>query len=118
MDGPAARAPSVAATPTSTGPSSASGRWASSPRSTLDVEPTYDVRQDVCDRPALTRRSSGHFDEITAAGYSVSLFTDFSGAGFAQAWVKSRAAEAPTEFFGRAAGDRQLHPTSGRWPRA
>ena len=79
---------------------------------TLDVEPTYDVRQDVwTDLPYA--EVADHFDEITASGYSVSLFTDFSDAGFAQAWVKSRATEAPTEFFGARPATKQLHPDIG-----
>ena len=79
---------------------------------TLDVEPTYDVRQDVwTDLPYAA--VADHFDEITASGYSVSLFTDFSDAGFAQAWVKSRATEAPTEFFGARPATKQLHPDIG-----
>ena len=79
---------------------------------TLDVEPTYDVRQDVwTDLPYAAVAS--HLDEITGSGYSVSLFTDFSNAGFAQAWVKSRASDAPTEFFGARPATRQLHPDIG-----
>lgn len=79
---------------------------------TLDVEPAYDVRQDVwTDLPYAA--VADHFDEITSSGYSVSLFTDFSDAGFAQAWVKSRAVEAPAEFFGARAATKQLHPDIG-----
>ena len=79
---------------------------------TLEVEPAFDVRQDVwTDLPYA--EVADHFDEITASGYSVSLFTDFSDAGFAQAWVKSRAAEAPTEFFGARPATKQLHPDIG-----
>ena len=79
---------------------------------TLDVEPTYDVRQDVwTDLPYAA--VAEHLDEITGSGYSVSLFTDFSNAGFAQAWVKSRASDAPTEFFGARPATRQLHPDIG-----
>ncbi len=79
---------------------------------TLDVEPAFDVRQDVwTDLPYAA--VADHFDEITASGYSVSLFTDFSDAGFAQAWVKSRTAEAPTEFFGARPATKQLHPDIG-----
>jgi xylitol oxidase len=79
---------------------------------TLDVEPTYDVRQDVwTDLPYAA--VADHFDEITSSGYSVSLFTDYSDAGFAQAWVKSRAAEAPAELFGARPATRQLHPDVG-----
>jgi xylitol oxidase len=79
---------------------------------TLDVEPTYEVRQDVwTDLPYAA--VEGHFDEMTGSGYSVSLFTDFSDAGFAQAWVKSRGNEAPGEFFGGRPATAQLHPDIG-----
>ncbi len=79
---------------------------------TLDVEPAYDVRQDVwTDLPYAA--VADHFDAITTSGYSVSLFTDFSDAGFAQAWVKSRASEAPDEFFGARRATKQLHPDIG-----
>ena len=76
---------------------------------TLDLEPTYDVRQDVwTDLPYAA--VADHFDDITASGYSVSLFTDFSDAGFTQVWVKSRAAEAPEELFGARRATVELHP--------
>ncbi|MEP6631977.1 MAG: FAD-binding protein [Lapillicoccus sp.] len=81
-------------------------------RLTLEVEPTYDVRQDVwTDLPgdAVEER----LDEITGSGHSVSLFTDFSSRDFAQAWVKSRADDAPTELFGARRATRQLHPDIG-----
>lgn len=79
---------------------------------TLDVEPTYDVRQDVwMDLPGSAVEK--HLDEITRSGYSVSLFTDFSGPGFSQAWVKSRADEAPETFFGARRATEQLHPDIG-----
>jgi xylitol oxidase len=79
---------------------------------TLDIEPAYDVRQDVwTDLPYAV--VADHFDEVTASGYSVSLFTDFSAAGFSQAWVKSRAAEAPDDFFGARRATKELHPDIG-----
>ena len=79
---------------------------------TLDVEPTYRIRQDVW--TDLTYEAvEGALDDITASGYSVSLFTDFSPRGFAQAWVKSRAAEAPEVFFGARRATQQLHPDIG-----
>jgi xylitol oxidase len=58
-------------------------------RLTLDVEPTYLVRQD-----AYTGLPFGvleqHFEEIMGAGYSVSLFTDWQGGAFKAAWIKRR----------------------------
>ncbi|MEO8828667.1 D-arabinono-1,4-lactone oxidase [Lapillicoccus sp.] len=79
---------------------------------TLDIEPTYEVRQDVwTDLPG--RAVEDHLDEITGSGYSVSLFTDFSDRTFAQAWVKTREESAPAVFFGARRATRQLHPDIG-----
>lgn len=79
---------------------------------TLDIEPTYDVRQEVwTDLPYAVVEE--RLDDITRTGYSVSLFTDFSARGFAQAWVKSRAEDPPVDgrlFFGARPATRQLHP--------
>ncbi len=54
---------------------------------TLDVVPTFDVRQVVYDdlpEAELDR----HFDEILSAAYSVSLFSTWAGAELHQAWLK------------------------------
>jgi alditol oxidase len=71
-------------------------------RVTLDVEPSYLVRQDVYAGMSWDRVLAG-LDGVMSAGYSVSLFTDWSGESL-QAWVKRRLAEpenaAPGEFFG------------------
>jgi xylitol oxidase len=56
---------------------------------TLDIEPTFTVRQDVFE--ALPWDTVlGNFDAVTSSAYSVSLFTDWSGDDVAQAWLKSR----------------------------
>ena len=70
-------------------------------RITLDIEPSYDIRQDsyagltwdrVLDDPAA----------IMDAAYSVSLFTDWTGPTLRAAWVKRRPAETENvdDFFG------------------
>ncbi|MCU1472058.1 FAD-binding protein [Amnibacterium sp.] len=74
-------------------------------RLTLAIEPTYEIRQDAyLDLPwsaALDR-----FDEITAVGYSVSLFTRWRGP-VERVLVKSRDTEPPDDLFGaRPAGGR------------
>jgi xylitol oxidase len=72
-------------------------------RVTLDVEPSYLVRQDV--HVGLSwDRALAELESIMAAAYSVSLFTDWSGDS-PQTWVKRRLAEpeedlAQEEFFG------------------
>ncbi|CAN7557463.1 FAD-binding protein [Arthrobacter sp. LjRoot78] len=56
---------------------------------TLDIEPTFMVRQDVFE--ALPwEMVLENFDAATSSAYSVSLFTDWSGDALPQAWLKSR----------------------------
>jgi xylitol oxidase len=74
----------------------------------LDVEPSYEVCQDVRTGLAWPVVES-HFDEITAAAYSVSLFTRFED-GVDQVWLKRRATQAPPgDLFGTAATERTVH---------
>jgi xylitol oxidase len=75
-------------------------------RVTLDVQPTYLVRQDVYAGPKWDRVLAD-LDAIMSAAYSVSLFTDWTGDSIQMAWVKCRldptkreAAATPEEFFG------------------
>jgi xylitol oxidase len=85
---------------------------------TLEVEPTYRMRQDVYEDLALSALAD-HFEEVVSAAYSVSLFTDWSGPSFHQVWFKSRldaadGSEAPAlELFGARLADRDLHPILG-----
>ena len=81
---------------------------------TLDVEPTYEVRQDIYQNLPLTSLQD-HFEEIMAYGYSVSLFTDWTNDRINQVWVKSRVArdmtwKAEPELFGATLATRNLHP--------
>jgi xylitol oxidase len=56
---------------------------------TLRLVPAFEVRQRVYENlPA--EALAGHFDEIMASGYSVSLFTDWRGDRISQVWVKER----------------------------
>jgi xylitol oxidase len=58
-------------------------------RVTLDIEPSYLVRQDAY--TALPwDRVLAELDGIMSAAYSVSLFTDWSGPSLRAAWVKRR----------------------------
>jgi xylitol oxidase len=72
-------------------------------RVTLDIEPTYLVRQDAYTALPWDRVLTD-IDAILDAAYSVSLFTDWSGPSVHAAWVKRRvdesAADVPEEFFG------------------
>jgi xylitol oxidase len=83
-------------------------------RITLDIQPTYTVRQYVYQDMPLAQMKD-HFDEIQSSGYSVSLFTDWQKQRLNEVWIKSRddggrAFAAPQEFFGAKLATRNLHP--------
>ena len=84
-------------------------------RLTLDVEPAYDVRQRVFEGLAWDALAE-HFDEITASGYSVSLFTRW-GETIDYVWVKRRVTDMPEapqpELFGARAATVDRHPIPG-----
>jgi xylitol oxidase len=81
---------------------------------TLDVQPTFAMRQNVyLDLPMAQVRE--HFEEIAAAGYSVSLFTDWQRGRINEVWVKRRAdtrepTTAPNEFYGARPATTNVHP--------
>ena len=54
---------------------------------TLDVVPSYTMRQDVYE-DLLWGETFEHLDEIMADGYSVSLFTTWGPEGVDQVWRK------------------------------
>jgi alditol oxidase len=62
-------------------------------RVTLDIEPTYLVRQDAYLHLPWARALED-LDAIMDAAYSVSLFTDWSGESLRAAWVKRRVGDA------------------------
>lgn len=72
-------------------------------RVTLDIEPSYLVRQDAY-TGLRWDRALEDLDGILDAAYSVSLFTDWSGAELRAAYVKRRiddpGATVPEDFFG------------------
>ena len=83
-------------------------------RVTLDIEPTYQVRQYVYTDLPLSEMKD-HFDEIQASGYSVSLFTDWQNKRINELWIKCRdGAGNPfrpePEFLGAKLANRNLHP--------
>jgi alditol oxidase len=87
---------------------------------TLDVEPAYEVRQDVFERLPWDALFE-HFDEITEGGYSVSAFTLW-GPVVDQVWIKSRVGDAAVgrlpkgELFGAAAATANRNPVPGADP--
>ncbi|MGO9955407.1 MAG: FAD-binding protein, partial [Solirubrobacteraceae bacterium] len=87
-------------------------------RVTLDVEPAYRMRQRVFE--GLTWDALyGHFDEISASGDSVSVFTRW-GNTVDQVWVKSRVTDAPEQvrgdLLGAPAATVDRHPILGLDP--
>jgi xylitol oxidase len=81
---------------------------------TLDIQPTYKMRQQVyLDLPM--RQVRDHFDDIASSGYSVSLFTDWQKERVNEVWIKQRLDRGEplrdaAEFFGAARATRNVHP--------
>jgi alditol oxidase len=88
---------------------------------TLDVVPTFDVRQVVYD-DLPEAEVDRHFDEILSAAYSVSLFSTWAGAELHQAWLKLRVDDpaaswsAPPRWMGGRLADGPRHITPGLPP--
>ncbi|MFF7527817.1 FAD-binding protein [Streptomyces bobili] len=77
---------------------------------TLDLEPAFDVEQQVFTELPLDGLD---FEAVAAAAYSVSLFTDWRAPGFRQVWVKRRTDQAPADFPWAAPATEALHPVPG-----
>ncbi len=80
----------------------------------LDIEPTFMVRQHVYLDMPLTQLTE-NFEKIVSDGYSVSLFTDWQRDFINEVWVKSRADnanehKAAAEFYEAKAATRNMHP--------
>jgi xylitol oxidase len=92
-------------------------------RLTLAAEPRYDVAQVVYDGLS-TASIRERFDEITASGDSVSVFTTWRGDRPGQLWVKRRMPPGgevrpfPFELFGAGRADGPRHPVPGMDPAA
>jgi xylitol oxidase len=88
-------------------------------RLTLDVEPGYQVRQRAFEGLPWAALFD-HFDEVTSAGYSVSLFTSWEEETVDQVWVKTRVTGAPEEvrgeLFGAVPATQDRHPILGLDP--
>ncbi|MER6466163.1 FAD-binding protein [Streptomyces sp. NPDC001228] len=77
---------------------------------TLDLEPAYRVAQTVYVELPLEGLD---FAAVSAAGYSVSLFTDWREPGFRQVWVKRRTDREAVDFGWAAPATRAMHPVPG-----
>lgn len=78
---------------------------------TLDIQPTFDVRQDVFVELPFTALIA-NVEAITSAAYSVSSFTRWRGDHVDMVWLKSLA-DAPRhsgDFHGARPADRPIHP--------
>ena len=80
---------------------------------TLDIRPTFSIRQDLYENLPLSRLES-YFEEIFSSAYSVSLFTDWKGPLINQVWLKSlvtaEAISPAPRFFTATRAERPLHP--------
>ncbi|WP_203817944.1 FAD-binding protein [Paractinoplanes ferrugineus] len=81
---------------------------------TLDVVPAFELRQYVYDDvPRASIESS--LPKMLADGYSVSLFTDWTGLDANMAWLK-RASELTGDWYGARRADGPRHPVPGMPP--
>jgi xylitol oxidase len=83
-------------------------------RLTLDVQPTYFMKQAVYQHLPV-KELTANFNAIEASGYSVSLFTDWITPKINQVWIKSRVEKGDStplapEFYGAKLATRNLHP--------
>ena len=82
---------------------------------TLEIQPTFDVKQYVYEDLPL-EQIQDHFDEIFSSGYSVSLFTDWRKNRINQLWIKEKvdpekdAIVMEESYFGAVMAKNHLHP--------
>lgn len=85
-------------------------------RMTLDLQPTFDVYQEVFDGLDLSA-AVDNFDRIMGSAYSVSLFTDWTGDRINQVWRKQKVTaemDPPVEqLFGSRLAAAGRHPIDG-----
>jgi len=81
---------------------------------TLDLVPTFELRQDVYEDLPLAQLED-HFDAIMSSAYSVSLFTDWQTERVNQVWLKRRVTDdatfaVPPVLFGTTLAPSNRHP--------
>jgi xylitol oxidase len=81
---------------------------------TLDVQPAFEMRQDVYLSLPMAQVKE-HFEDIMSAGYSVSLFTDWQEGRVNEVWLKRRIEKGTTlsadpEFYGATLATKNVHP--------
>ncbi len=83
-------------------------------RVTLDIEPTFNIRQDVY-AGLPWKKLLENFDAIMGRAYSVSVFTTWSSADVGKVWLKSAigASRPPAELYGARPMTVTAHPLDG-----
>ena len=81
---------------------------------TLAIQPTFDMTQVVYENLPIDQLNN-HFDDIQAAAYSVSLFTDWRGDTVNQIWLKrsredAQATQTASRLLGATLADGHRHP--------
>jgi alditol oxidase len=88
-------------------------------RVTLDIQPSFEVRQDLYSGLPWSAVLE-HFDDVSSSAYSVSLFTNWLGDDISLAWLKSRmdGPEPPVSPFGAVRYTTEQHMIPGASPEA
>ncbi|MGV8896176.1 MAG: FAD-binding protein [Rhodoglobus sp.] len=83
-------------------------------RITLDIEPTYEVRQDVFSGLSWSSFIE-NYDGIVSRAYSTSIFTNWVDDAVGDVWLKSRVTDRkpPHELYGIARAATDVHPLPG-----
>lgn len=81
---------------------------------TLDIEPAYEMSQQVHLGVPLELLED-RLDDVFSAGYSVSLFTDWNS-GEASVWVKRRTDQPASKWTAGRPAHRGVHPVPGMSP--
>lgn len=79
---------------------------------TLALQPTFKMKQVVYQNLPMAQLEK-NFKAIMSAGYSVSLFTDWTNKNISEVWIKSKAEdmkEIAPEFYGAKLQTKNLHP--------
>ena len=81
---------------------------------TLDIQPSFEVRQDVYTSLPFETLAA-NFDDIMGGGYSVSLFHNWAGDVIPQVWVKSLATSPrhTGDYFDAVSATQRWHPMPG-----
>lgn len=81
---------------------------------TLDLEPTFDIQQDVYLNLPM-KELEQNFKKIVSCAYSVSLFTNWTNKNINEVWIKSKVEKGtpkkfPSEFHGAKLATKKMHP--------